>query len=442
MARELNTTETITNLSVAFYMLSMSIFPIWWSAFSEQFGRRTIYLISFTMFLIFSILCAVSVNISMLIVFRIGVGGASASVQAVGAGTIADIWESHERGRAMSMFYLGPLLGPLFAPIIGGALSQAFGWQSTMWFLAAFGLVILIMLVFLLPETLARKPEDTEPAEPLRRMTTTESAKVHTQKAAVGFKKYVLDPLKVLTFLRFPPVLITVTLAAIAFGALFVANISIQQKFSAPPYSYQQLIVGLLYIPSGLGYMMASFFGGKWLDRIMAREARKANRYDENGKLILLPEDRMRENMWIANTMYPVGLLIFGWTLHFGVFWFAPAVGAFVFGVSSMLVFVRTNSFLQVEPNTNETQAAATTMLTEFVRKKSSAGVAVNNFVRNILSCIGTIVAAPWIKAMNTGPVFTIIAGACMILGYVGIFTLRRNAARWRKKMDEALKNF
>lgn len=134
--------------------------------------------------------------------------------------------------------------------------------------------------------------------------------------------------------------LITVFMAAIAFGALFVVNISIQQKFSAPPYNYQQLIVGLLYIPSGLGYMVASFFGGKWLDNIMAREARKANRVDENGKLILLPEDRMRENMWIANTMYPIGLLIFGWTLHYGLFWFAPAVGAFIFGVSSMLVFV------------------------------------------------------------------------------------------------------
>lgn len=37
----------------------------------------------------------------MLIVFRILGGGAAASVQAVGAGTIADLWEPFERGRAM-----------------------------------------------------------------------------------------------------------------------------------------------------------------------------------------------------------------------------------------------------------------------------------------------------------------------------------------------------
>lgn len=80
-------------------------------------------------------------------------------------------------------------------------------------------------------------------------------------------------------------------------------------------------------------------------------------------------------------------------------------------------------------------------MLTEFVRKKSSAGVAVNNFVRNILSCLGTVVAQPWIDAIKSGWVFTSICLFCMIFGYFGIFMLRKNAQRWRKAMDEALQN-
>lgn len=80
-------------------------------------------------------------------------------------------------------------------------------------------------------------------------------------------------------------------------------------------------------------------------------------------------------------------------------------------------------------------------MLTEFIRKKSSAGVAINNFVRNILSCVGAIVAAPWINAINVGWVFTIVCVFCMTVGYIGIWTLRRNATKWRSKMDEALKN-
>jgi multidrug resistance protein len=344
MTKKLNTTEDIANLSVALYMISMSIFPLWWSSFSEQFGRRSIYIISFSLFLVFAIISAVSTNISMLIVFRILTGGASASVQAVGAGTIADIWESQERGRAMGIFYLGPLLAPLIAPIVGGALAEAFGWKATMWFLAIYGLVILAMLIFLLPETLSRKKQEeavTEPApESIRRMTTRESAKVRTKKFAAGAKRIFIDPLSVLLFLRFPPVFITVFTAAIAFGALFISNISIQQKFSQPPYNYSEIIVGLLYLPAGLGYFIASIFGGRWIDRIMTKQAIKANRYDENGKLIYLPEDRFRENMWLANTMYPIGLLIYGWTLNYGVIFIVPAIGSFIFGASSMLVFV------------------------------------------------------------------------------------------------------
>lgn len=325
------------------YMLAMAIFPIWWSAFSEEYGRRSVYIVSFALFTVFSVLCAVSRNITMLIIFRICSGGAAASVQAVGAGTIADLWEPIERGRAMSIFYLGPLIGPIIAPIVGGVLTDAFGWQAPMWFLAIFGLVIFFVLLIALPETLAR-PEQAAEAEPepieLTRTRTVESVKKHSKKMAGGVKRFLFDPLRVLLFLRMPPVLITVILAAIAFGALFVVNISIQQKFGEAPYHFPTLIVGVMYLPSGIGYFVSSLLGGRWLDKIMAREARKANRYDAKGKLIFLPEDRMRENMWLAITAYPLSLLLFGWTLQHGVHWIAPAIGAFIFGLSSMLVFV------------------------------------------------------------------------------------------------------
>lgn len=130
----------------------MSIFPLWWSSFSETLGRRSIHLISFTLFLLWNILAAISDNIVMLIFMRILAGGAAASVQVVGAGTIADIWEVRERGEAMGLFYLGPMAGPLFAPIIGGALAGKFGWRSTQWFLAIYGGVIFVLLFFALPE--------------------------------------------------------------------------------------------------------------------------------------------------------------------------------------------------------------------------------------------------------------------------------------------------
>ena len=81
IAESFHTTAKIANLSVALYMLGMAIFPLWWSSFSETFGRRTIYLVSFSLFVLFTVLIAVSINVTMLIVLRMLAGGASASVQ-------------------------------------------------------------------------------------------------------------------------------------------------------------------------------------------------------------------------------------------------------------------------------------------------------------------------------------------------------------------------
>ncbi|KAJ0120096.1 MFS multidrug resistance transporter [Diaporthe amygdali] len=438
MAEYFHTSETIVNLNVAFYMLSMSIFPLWWSSFSETLGRRTIYVISFSLFVVFSVLSAISTNIAMLIVFRVLGGGAAASVQAVGAGTIADLWEPFERGRAMGTFYLGPLAGPLFAPIVGGALAQGFGWQSTMWFLTCFGGVNFLSIVFFLPETLARrKPaaaaagtttatdnnnNNLDRTTSLARMSTRQSVAVKTKRGAALLRKAFIDPLSCILYLRFPPVALTVGFAAIAFGALFVLNISVQSTFAAPPYGFSVVVVGLLYIPSSLGYFISSLFGGKWVDSIMLREAEKAGRYDEHGRLVFLPEDRLRENAWLAASMYPAAMLWFGWCADKGVFWLAPMVANFFFGFATMLVF-----------------GAATTMLTEFMPKRSSSGVALNNFIRNIFSCVGVVVTEPLIGVMGVGWLCTMVALFAWITGNLCIWLLLRNGSKWRKLMDEKM---
>lgn len=335
--------HTITNMSVAVYMLSMSIFPLWWSSFSERLGRRTIYITSFTLFAVFAILSAISTNIAMLIVFRTLSGGAAASVQAVGAGSIADIWETKERGKAMGIFYLGPLCGPLFAPIFGGALGAGLGWRSTQWFLVIYGGVTLIFIIFALPETLHRRGNTNAPPveqsvdveqqnankskdEDLRRTTTRASTAQKTKSALSHARQIFLDPLIIVTWLRFPAVLLTVYYASITFGCLYILNISIQSTFSHAPYNFSTLIIGLLYIPNSAGYLLASVFGGRWIDSIMHREARKAGRYDDRGKLIFRPEDRMRENAWLAAILWPSALIIYGWTAEYGVHWLAPMI--------------------------------------------------------------------------------------------------------------------
>ncbi|KAI4195041.1 MAG: hypothetical protein LQ348_002530 [Seirophora lacunosa] len=426
ISAEFHAEPAVTNIAVALYMLAMAVGPLWWSSFSETSGRRTIYLVSFLLFVIWNILGAVSTNIAMLIVMRLLGGGAAASVQAVGAGTIADIWEVKERGNAMSIFYLGPLCGPLLAPIIGGVLAQRWGWRSTQWFQALYGGVILIFLVFALPETLkvANPPVDDTDKEAaslrpgLARISSRQKVQQASRKWTKMLKRWFIDPLRIIFYLRFPAVSITVYYASITFAILYMLNISLQDTFSKPPYSFSTIQVGLVYIPNSLGYLLTSLFGGKWTDRIMAREAKKAGRYDEHGKLVYRPEDRMRENAWIAAFLYPAALIWYGWAAEKGVHWVVPLVANFWFGVGSMLVF-----------------AMATTMLTEFMPEKASAGVAVNNFARNICSCIGAVTADPLISAIGNGWLFTGL-GVIAMASSVVIWAMRKYGPRWRQVMD------
>lgn len=346
LAEEFHASQTLTNLTVALYLLSMAIFPLWWSAFSETLGRRTIYLISFALFTIWSIVAAVSTSMAMLIVVRVLGGGAASSVLAIGAGTIADIWEPKERGHAMGIFILGPMLGPLLAPIIGGVLSQSWGWRSTQWFQTIYGGLLLIVLTFCLPETLARRapPVEQQAAVDSAPRPTRSKFTQRTIQGALFLKRSIIDPLKILSYLRFPAVFVTVWLSSVTFGSLYMLNIAIQRTFEKPPYNFSEIIVGLTYIPGSLGYMVAGILGGRWADAIMKREARSAGRFDASGKLILRPEDRMRENALFAAAIYPAALLWFGWTAEKGVFWIVPLIANFFFGFGTMIIFGTANT--------------------------------------------------------------------------------------------------
>lgn len=231
----------------------------------------------------------------------------------------------------MGVFYLGPLMGPFLGPIIGGLLTQGLGWRSTQWFLTIYGGSLFVLIFFTLPETLkitkglpnqfgGEKGRSTDEPKTSRTIISKDYMQQKTKNRARSLKRIFIDPLKILLYLRFPAVRITVYYASIAFGSLYLLNVSMETTFSRPPYSFSSIQLGLAYIPSSLGYILASVFGGRWTDRIMARESKE----DENGNRIYKPEDRMRENAWIAAFLYPAALIWFGWTSEKHLFWAIP----------------------------------------------------------------------------------------------------------------------
>jgi len=81
----------------------------------------------------------------------------------------------------------------------------------------------------------------------------------------------------------------------------------------------------------------------------------------------------------------------------------------------------------------------STTMLTEFLPRRASTGIAVNNFVRNIFACIGGIVAAPLIRAIGNGWLCTIIGLVAIVSGVGVILSMKTFSETWRIDMDRRL---
>ncbi|KAM3502563.1 hypothetical protein MY11210_009023 [Beauveria gryllotalpidicola] len=413
-----HTSQTVVNLTIALYALAVAITPLWWSSMAEAYGRRTVYLVTFLLLAVYNVLCAVSSSIGMFIAMRLLAGGACASVQAVGAGTVADLWEPQDRGRAMGIFSLGPMLGPLTAPIVGAALDCHWGWRSTQWFLVIYGIAIWAAMVVLLPETSTKYKLGIKPhvAVDEKQQHNKNSSAARNTKALVGV---LVSPMLSVRLLRYVPILIVVYYTSITFASNYLLNLSMQGVFSRPPYDWPVMIIGLTYIPSSVGAAAGAILGGRWTDHCMKRGAKRDGRVDAaTGKPVFHPQDRISENFWVAAIMYPAALLWYGWTARENVFWIVPLTANLLFGFGFMLI-----------------SSVSMTVMTEFVPGSTTTGVAVTNLVRNTLGCVAAVIVDPLIHAIGNGWTFTMAFFICILSGALMIF-MKRNWGHWSKEME------
>ena len=91
---------------------------------SEKIGRKKIYLIGIFGFSFFSALSGLSQNLDQLLIFRTLQGAFSAPLVASSQSIIIDAFPEKERGKALSWWTLGLLIGPLIGPTLGGYFTE------------------------------------------------------------------------------------------------------------------------------------------------------------------------------------------------------------------------------------------------------------------------------------------------------------------------------
>jgi DHA1 family bicyclomycin/chloramphenicol resistance-like MFS transporter len=160
---QLDTDPGTVQLTLSLYLLSLATAQLLLGPLSDRFGRRPVVLAGLTLAVAASLAAIAASSIGALIGVRI--------VQAVGASTgivigRAIIRDLYERDRAAAMIGLvttAMVIAPMVAPLIGGILDTAYGWQAIFMFLALFSGAVLLWAIVVLPETrpasVAQAPE-------------------------------------------------------------------------------------------------------------------------------------------------------------------------------------------------------------------------------------------------------------------------------------------
>jgi EmrB/QacA subfamily drug resistance transporter len=133
------------------YLLASSVTVPVVGKLSDLFGRRPFYMGGLLLFLLGSAGSGLAQNMPELIAARAVTGIGGGAMMALGVTTIGDIFSPRERGRwmglIMSVFGVGSIVGPL----VGGTITDHFGWRWVFYVNLPLGLIALALIGFLLP---------------------------------------------------------------------------------------------------------------------------------------------------------------------------------------------------------------------------------------------------------------------------------------------------
>jgi EmrB/QacA subfamily drug resistance transporter len=137
--------------AVTIYLLTSTITVPFWGKGSDLYGRKPVFMLGITVFLIGSALSGLSQNMAMLILFR--------GIQGIGAGAlfpvalaiIGDLFTPAERGKYQGLF--GAVFGVAFVagPLIGGWLTENASWHWIFYVNIPIGILALLVIQRLLP---------------------------------------------------------------------------------------------------------------------------------------------------------------------------------------------------------------------------------------------------------------------------------------------------
>ena len=244
MSGDLQATQSEIQLTLTSCVLGIALGQVIAGPLADRLGRRLPLIVGLVVYGIASALCAVVPSISALIALRLVEGFGAAAGIVIARAIVRDLFSGVAMARFFSNLMLVTGLAPILAPVIGGEVLRLTTWHGVFAVLTAFGVVLLVAVIFTLPETLpVQRRSDGKIVGLLRTF-----GRMLSDRLFVGYA----------------------LIAGVSFAAMFSyisgSSFVLQNYFGMPPQAYS-----LVFGANALGLVLVGQLNGFLVGRVELR---------------------------------------------------------------------------------------------------------------------------------------------------------------------------
>lgn len=148
ISNDLQIDAVMVNWVSTAYLLATATCLLPFGRLADIYGRKKILSIGVTVFTAASIAILFITSAGELIALRVVQGVGSAMIATTGIAIITSVFPSHERGRALGINIMATYLGLSLGPVLGGTLTESFGWRSIFMVVIPMGITAIPLIMY------------------------------------------------------------------------------------------------------------------------------------------------------------------------------------------------------------------------------------------------------------------------------------------------------
>ncbi|KAK7060038.1 MFS general substrate transporter [Favolaschia claudopus] len=333
MMRELNCSEMEAALGIAMFCLGFALVPLLTSAFSEEFGRRPLFVVCTIVFTAMYVVQATANNIQTVIAARFICGAFGSTGSTMVGGTVADVWAPAERGRPMAVYSVFAVAVTGAGPVVAGYIEMSLGWRWIQWIHTIAGGICIVLTITILKETrtgiiLTRK------AKALRAETGDDRYRARVEDTRGPLRTLLwISATRPLILLCTEPTVLSFSLwISLAWGIMYSMFESVLPVFEGL-YGFNHGEAGLAFLGMVIGSLLG-FATNFYQDSLYRKH------FPTRG-----PEARLFTSCGAA-LLFPIGMFIYAWGSNPSVPWIVPIIGVTLFMWATFIMYLAVFTYL------------------------------------------------------------------------------------------------